>query len=152
MAQTLDALSGILIKAIPTVLIIIFLHFYLKYMLFAPLRKVLKERDQLTAGARKAAEASLSAADRKAQEYEAKLNEARAEVYKQQEETRKQWLDDHAGQVAAVRERMQGKVKDGRSQISAETDSARQNLIANSGVLADQIADRILTRRAQEAA
>jgi len=148
MEQTLEALSGILIKAIPTVLIILFLHFYLKYMLFAPLRRVLKERDQLTAGARKAAEASLGSAERKAQEYEAKLNDARAEVYKQQEETRKQWLADQAGQLAEVRDRVHAKVKEGRTQISADAEAAHQNLMETSGTLADQIADRILAGKA----
>src|SRR5215475_4677341 len=98
MEQTIQALGGILLKAIPTVVILIFLHFYLKFMLFKPLAKVLKERDALTAGARKAAEQSLAAAERKAQEYEAKFRDARAEVYKQQEETRKVWLQDQAAQ------------------------------------------------------
>src|SRR5215472_17663368 len=107
MEQTFEALGGILVKAIPTVAIILFLHFYLKSVLFAPLRKVLKQRDEMTIGARKAAEASLANAERKAREYEEKLAEARTEVYKQQEETRKQWLGDQAAQTAAARTRME---------------------------------------------
>src|SRR5215472_7317392 len=118
MEQTFEALGGILLKAIPTVLILLFLHFYLKSMLFAPLRKVLQQREELTAGARKAAEASLANAERKAQEYEDKLNEARAEVYKQQEETRKQWLQDQATQASAARVRMEAAVKEARAQIA----------------------------------
>jgi F-type H+-transporting ATPase subunit b len=147
MEQTFEALGGILLKAIPTVVILIFLHFYFKTMLFAPLRKVLQQREELTAGARKAAEASLANAERKAQEYEDKLNDARAEVYKQQEETRKQWLQDQATQASAARVRMEAGVKEARAQIAAESDTARQNLLETSEALADQIATRILTRQ-----
>ena len=87
MEQTLQALGGILFKAIPTVIFLLFLHFYFKHAVRA-LAKVLKQREELTAGARKAAEASLAAADRKTAEYEAKLRDARAEVYREQEDTR----------------------------------------------------------------
>jgi F-type H+-transporting ATPase subunit b len=152
MEQTLEALGGILVKAVPTVIILLFLHFYLKSMLFAPLRKVLKQRDQLTSGARKAAEASLANAERKALEYEAKLSEARAEVYRQQEETRKQWLQDQAAHTATARAHMEATVKEARAQITADAETARQNLAQTSEALADQIATRILTRKAGGAA
>ena len=36
MEKTLDALAGILLRAIPTVLIVLLLHWYLKAMLFQP--------------------------------------------------------------------------------------------------------------------
>ena len=55
MEATLHALSGILLRAIPTFLIVVFLHFYLKYMFFKPLGKVLQARYEATEGARLAA-------------------------------------------------------------------------------------------------
>ena len=96
MEQTLQGLVEILIKAIPTALFFIILNIVFRFWIFAPLRKVLKDREELTAGARKAAEDSLAAAERKVQEYEAKLRGAHAEVYREQEETRKRWLADQA--------------------------------------------------------
>jgi F-type H+-transporting ATPase subunit b len=152
MEQTFQALGVILLKAIPTVIILLLLHFYLKIVLFGPLRAALQEREVLTAGARKAAEDSLAAADRKAKEYEAKFREARAEVYKQQEETRKQWLQDQAGHIAAAHTRTRASVEEARTQISAEADSARQNLRQTSESLADQIADRVLVGKVGSAA
>lgn len=152
MAQTLEALGGILIKAIPTVVIILFLHFYLKAMLFGPLQKVLNQREQMTAGARQAAEGSLARAEQKAQEYENKLAEARAEAYKQQEETRKQWLNDQAAQSTAARARVSAGIEQARARIAAETGAARQNLHQTSEQLAEQIAARILKRSAKETA
>ena len=76
MEQTFEALGGILLKAIPTVAIILVLHYYFKFMLFGPLQKVLKQREELTAGARQAAERSRDAAAQKAQEYERLFREA----------------------------------------------------------------------------
>ena len=148
MEQTIQALGGILLKAIPTVIILLLLHFYFKFMLFKPLQKVLSRREELTSGARKIAEASHAAAERKAQEYEAKFREARAEAYKQQEETRKRWLEDQAAQIAEARARSADLAANARHQVAAEAAAARQQLLETSGVLADQIASRVLARRA----
>src|SRR5437016_5243260 len=99
-SEILQALAGILLKAIRTICLLLFLYFYLKAMLFSPLTRVLKQRDQLTAGTRLAADQSLRDAERKVHEYEAKIREARAEIYRDQEMTRAQWLADQAAQLA----------------------------------------------------
>jgi F-type H+-transporting ATPase subunit b len=148
MEQTLQALSGILLKAIPTVFLLIILHFYLKGMLFRPLQKVLKQREELTAGARKAAEQSLAAAERKAQEYEAKFRDARAEVYREQEETRRVWIEDQARQIAAAQARIGEVLTTQRKQVAEETAAAKQVLVETSAALADTIATAVLARRA----
>src|SRR6266481_242317 len=105
MEQMLQSLAGILLKAIPTICLLLFLYFYLKAMLFSPLTRVLKQRDELTEGTRRAADQSLRDAGQKVQEYEAKIREARAEIYREQELTRAQWLADQAAQMTAARER-----------------------------------------------
>jgi F-type H+-transporting ATPase subunit b len=148
MEQTLQALGGILLKAIPTIFLLLLLHFYFKAMLFGPLEKVLRQRDELTEGARKAADQSLAAAERKAQEYEAKLREARAEVYRQQEETRRKWLEDQSAQIAEAHARMAAAVRQAKEQISSEAAAAQQVLLESSSALADQIATAVLARRA----
>jgi F-type H+-transporting ATPase subunit b len=147
MEQTLQALSGILLKAIPTVILLIILHFYLKAMLFRPLQKTLKERDSLTAGARKAAEASLAAAERKAADYEAKFRDARAEVYREQEEIRRVWIEDQAKQVAEGQARVAEKLTAERKQLDQETAAAKASLVDTSADLADKIATTVLARR-----
>jgi len=141
-----------MVKAIPTVLLLILVYYYLKAMLFGPLDKVLKQRDELTEGARKVAADSLAAADRKQAEYELKFAEARAEVYRLQEETRRQWLEDQAGQVAETRQRMEERVHNEKLGIAADAAQARVNLTAPSGDLAEKIAERILARKAGSAA
>jgi F-type H+-transporting ATPase subunit b len=147
MEQTLQALSGILLKAVPTILLLIVLHFYLKAMLFRPLQKMLSQREALTAGARKAAEASLAAAERKAEDYEAKFRDARAEVYREQEETRRVWMEDQAKQIAAGQARTAETLTAARKQMEVETASAKASLVDTSAALADKIATTVLARR-----
>jgi F-type H+-transporting ATPase subunit b len=148
MQETLQALGGILLKAIPTVILLIILHFYLKAVLFGPLDRVMKERRKLTEGARELAEASLAAATRKADEYEAKLREARAAVYKQQEEIRKRWLEEQAQQVAEARVRSESTVKTAREAIAQDVAAARTSLQDTSATVADQIVATVLGKRA----
>ncbi|HXP88948.1 MAG TPA: hypothetical protein VN841_29780 [Bryobacteraceae bacterium] len=147
MEQTLEALGGILLKAIPTACILLLLLFYFKAMLFGPLDKVLKQRQELTEGARKIAEQSLAAAEQKTREYEAKFREARSAVYKDQEETRRQWLADQAGQAAQARADADNTVAKARDGIATEMAAARQNLLASSEQLADQIATALTGRK-----
>jgi F-type H+-transporting ATPase subunit b len=148
MEETLNALGGILLKAIPTVILLIILHFYLKAVLFGPLDRVMKQRRELTEGARKVAEDSLAAATRKADEYEAKLREARAVVYKQQEEIRKRWLEEQAQQVAEARTRSEAAVKVAREAIAQDVAGARESLQESRAAVADQIVATVLGRRA----
>jgi F-type H+-transporting ATPase subunit b len=149
MAQTLEALAGILLKSIPTIFLLLLLHFYLKAMLFGPLERVLKQRDELTKGARKTAADSLAAAERKTLEYETKMREARAEVYREQEELRRKWLADQSAQVDEARERTAQVVRKAKEQIAAEAAAARQSLTETAGALAEEIATAVLARKAE---
>ena len=140
-----------MLKAIPTICLFVLVYFYIKAMLFRPLEKVLRERDALTEGARRTAEASFAAAERKQKEYEDKFAAARGEVYRLQEETRRKWLDDQAQQLADARRQMETSVRTAKDQIAAEAASARETLVATSAQLAEEIATTILARRGQAA-
>jgi F-type H+-transporting ATPase subunit b len=141
-----------MLQAVPTIVLLIIVYFFLKTMLFTPLDRVLRERDSLTAGARKRAEESLEAAENKQKEYERRFAEARAEVYKAQEELRRQWLDDQASRIGAERARMQARVEGEKQRLAAESAAARETLILSSAELAERIADSILNRKAGTAA
>ncbi len=147
MEQTLQALGGILLKAIPTIVLVLILHFYLKRMLFGPLERVLKQRDEATSGARRAAEESFTRAERRAAEYEAAIRDARADVYREQEAARDRLLADQQNQMKDARARMEMLVHDAKIRIQAEAETAKRSLADSSGVLADQISDAVLARR-----
>jgi F-type H+-transporting ATPase subunit b len=148
MEQTLQALTGILLKAIPTIIILVILHNFLKLVLFGPVEKMLKERDALTHGARKAAEQSLANAERKTQEYEAQFRDAKAIVYKEQEETRRTWLADQTAQLASAKTAADAQLALAKKEIVADVAVARATLDQSSQTLADQIATSLLSRRA----
>jgi F-type H+-transporting ATPase subunit b len=147
MESTLHALVGILLRAVPTFILVLCLHFYLKRMFFIPLEEVLRRRRAATEGAREAAEAALNRAAEKAAAYEAALDDARSEVYKEQEETRKGWLTAQATRVEEAKETAHTLIAQAKDGIAAEMVAARRDLSAASSGLASQIAQRVLAGR-----
>ena len=128
MEATLHALSGILLRAIPTFLLVIFLHFYLKYMFFKPLDKVLHARYEATEGARQRAAESLEKAAAKTAEYEAALRAARSEVYQTQEQLHRRLQGEQSAQVHQARAQAEAAVRDAKAQLAAEIAQAKADL------------------------
>ncbi len=148
MEATLHALGGLLVKAVPTFLLVVLLHFYLKRVFFRPLARVLEAREQATAGARKLAEESLALAARKTADYESLLREGRAVIYREQEEARRCWRDQQAEAVRQARESAAAMVSQARETLEAELAAAQRSLEGQSEALAGRIAEAILGRRA----
>jgi F-type H+-transporting ATPase subunit b len=76
MDEVLRSLGGLLLAAIPTFLLVVALHFYLKRVLFGPLARVLQQRYEATEGARRAAQDMLAQVSAKQAEYESALRNA----------------------------------------------------------------------------
>lgn len=148
MDQTLNALGGLLLKALPTFLLLILLHFYLKLVFFRPLEKVLKKRFEMTEGARKSAESSLAAAAARTAEYEAALREARGELHREQEAARRSWRDEQAAAIGEARARAEAMLAEARRQLASDAARARESLKLESEALAARIAASILEGRA----
>lgn len=144
----LRQLGQLLLKAIPTFLLVVFLSWYLKFVFFRPLEKVLRRRYDLTEGARKLAEEMLARADAKAAEYEVALRAARAELYEEQARMHKRLQEEAAAQIAEARRRAEAAIEEAGRQIAREGEAARASLERQSDALADQIVDAILRRSA----
>ena len=147
MEATLHALGQILVQALPTFFLVIFLFIYLRAVFYKPLESVLSQRNEATEGARKKAAEALDRAQSKAAAYEEQNRATRNEIYREQEEVRRKWRDDQAGQIVTARERAEGAVADARARITAEAAEAKSSLAANSQSLANQITQAILQRR-----
>jgi F-type H+-transporting ATPase subunit b len=147
MDAIITALGGLLLKALPTFLLIVVLHFYLKLVFFTPLDKVLRARHQATEGARAGARASLETASQKAAEYEAAIRAARTDIHKEREETRRKWSEEQASALGQSRRNAAELVRGARSQLGDEAAAARQLLETEAGLLADEIAGAILRGR-----
>ena len=148
MEETLRQLGGILLRAVPTFILIVLLHFYLKFIFFKPLQQMLRQRYEATEGARKLAEQSLAKASEKAAEYEAALRAARAEIYKEMEQLRRQLQEDRAAGVQEARVRAEAAVAKAKAALALDVDDLRKKLEAESDELADRIAAKVLRGRA----
>jgi F-type H+-transporting ATPase subunit b len=148
MDAMLHALGGILLRAVPTFLLVILLHFYLKSIFFKPLEKVLHQRYEATEGARKLALASLEQAAAKTAVYEEKLRAAKAEMYQTQERLHQQFQEREAAAVAEARKHADAAVTLAKEQLAADVEGAKASLAADSESLANQIAETILRRNA----
>jgi F-type H+-transporting ATPase subunit b len=148
MDAMLHALGGILLRAVPTFLLVILLHFYLKIVFFKPLEKVLHQRYEATEGARKLAEQSLEQAAAKTASYEAQLRAAKAEMYQAQEQLHKQLQEREAAAVAEARVHAETAIKQAKQQLAADVEAAKTTIASESESLANQIAETILRRNA----
>ena len=148
MESVLAALGGLLLKALPTFLLVLLLHFYLKFVFFKPLEGVLEARYQATEGARRQAQASMERAAAKAAEYEQALRAARAEVYQAQEQLHRSLEERRKQELAEARARAEESVRQAKQALAGEADSARRMLALETAALADRITDNILGRRA----
>jgi len=148
MDATLQALGGILLKAIPTIVLLIIVNLYLKWMFFNPLKEILQKRRDATEGARQAAEAALARASEKAAQIQAALRKAREEIYQEQEAARKRLVNEQAARIEAAREKSRMLIHQAREQMAQEAEAAKRELAGSAGALADQIVRMLLERKA----
>ncbi len=148
MEETLRALGGILLKAIPTFVLVFVLYLYLSWMFFRPLEKVLGKRYEATEGARKLADESLAKAAAKTQEYEAAMQKARADIYRELEQLRRELQQERAAALEEARHTAEAQVDKGKAELAAQVEQLKQALTAESDALANQIVETILRRRA----
>jgi F-type H+-transporting ATPase subunit b len=148
MEQTIQALGGILLKAIPTVCLLLIVHFYLRAMFFRPLQEVLAKRRESVEGARESAEKTLSQASAKANAIEQELRKAREEIYQDQEEARRRWVGEQTAKLDEARRASREMIHQAKQELEAETAAAKRDLAATTDALAEQIARSLLERKA----
>src|SRR5258708_16210434 len=94
MDAILHSLGTLLLNAVPTFFLVLFLHIYLKATFFSPLEEVIRQRNEATVGARQKADEAFARAKEKMAQYEEAIRNPRTEVYKEQEQIRLQLRPD----------------------------------------------------------
>jgi F0F1-type ATP synthase membrane subunit b/b' len=112
------------------------------------MERMLRQRFELTEGARKLAEQALARASARTSEYEAALRAARSEIYQAQEQFYRQLQDSQSAQIAAARESAEAAVHSAKAQLARDVEAAKLSLAQASELLAGEIADSILTGNA----
>jgi len=148
MEATLKALADLLLEAVPTIVFFLFLTFYLKYVFFKPMARILEERRRQTEGIRDLARRASEEADKKTAEFERALQIARAEMNAEHEVLRRQWSEEQAQKIAQARADADQQIQEARRKIAEEVDRVQAQLDSQVEVLSNHILDRVIARRA----
>jgi len=144
METTVQALGGILLKAIPTIVLLLIVLVFLRWAFFGPLEKILAQRREASTGAMKNAEALLAKAEQTAASIEAQLRKAREEIYEEQEAARRKWMDAQTQQLDQARVQSREMVQQARLELARDTEVAKRDLAATAESLAEEITRSLL--------
>lgn len=144
MDQTLNQLGELLLGAVPTVILLGLLYALYTTIVHKPLRRVLEERRSKTEGAVEKSKADIAAADARTSEYEQRLREARAAVFRAQEARRQAALQARSNAVSQARSKAQEQVQMAKTNIESDRVAAEKGLQAQVEGLAREIVRRVL--------
>jgi F-type H+-transporting ATPase subunit b len=144
MDKILGQLIDLLLGAVPTMVILVFLYAFLRIVFFNPLDKLLKERHDATEGREAEAQRSIAAAEAKAREYDRAFETARGEIVKMREGTRQAAVAARAAMVEKARAAAAEKLGAAHNAIDADVMAARTQLGSQSQQLAESITEAIL--------
>lgn len=144
MDQTLQQLGELLLGAVPTVILLAVLYGLYKAIVHKPLQQVLGERRSKTEGAIEKSRADIAAADARTSEYEQRLREARAAVFRAQEARRQASIQARSKAVNNARSEAQAQVQAAKADIEKDRVAAEQALHGQAAALAQEIVRRVL--------
>jgi len=144
MDETLQQLGELLLGAVPTVILLALLYALYTALVHKPLQRVLEERRSKTEGAVEKSRADIAAAEARTAEYEQKLREARAAVFRAQEARRQAALQARANALNEARTRAQAQVLVAKKDIETDRATAAARLEGEVTALAQEIVRRVL--------
>ena len=142
--EPLIALGGILLRAIPTFLLVWFLYLYITRVFYRPLQETLRKRYEASGGLRVIAEGNLALTEQKTAQYESSLRAARAELYQQQEQERQKTLEQRAEILRQARRQAEETVARAKQEIQRDAEEAKGRLAAETEPMARSIIRAIL--------
>ena len=144
MDETLRQVGGLLLGSVPTVILLALLYLLYAVIVHKPLRRVLEERRSKTEGAFEKSRADIAAAEARTSEYEQRLREARATVFRAQEARRKRALDARRAAFDDTRNKARAQVEAAKADIQKDRQAAQEGLQGEAQTLATEIMRRLL--------
>ncbi len=144
MAETLHQLGRLLLGSVPTIILLASLYGLYTVIVHRPLQQVLAKRREATEGAVERSRADIAAAEARTAEYEQRLREARAAVFRAMESQREAALQARMHAVNEARDRAQAQVGAAKKDIDADRAAAERTLQAEAETLAHEIIRRVL--------
>ncbi len=127
---------------------VLLLSVILERLLLRPVTRVMAVREGAIRSARELAEQSRTRAQAAADELDAKVRTARADVYRQMEETRRAALERRAELVADTRREVERSTREATERIHHQAAAARAQLERDANTMATAIVERVLGRKA----
>ena len=144
MDETLRQLGELLRGSVPTVILLALLYALYSAIVHKPLQAVLAERRSKTEGAIEKSRADIAAAEARTAEYEQKLREARAVVFRAQEARRQAVLQARTNALNEARGKAQAQIAAAKKDIENDRAAAEKGLPADATALAQEIVRRVL--------
>lgn len=129
------------------VFFVLLLTLILDRLFFRPLLGIIKQREDAVGSAKALADQAAVEARRATEEFDRQTSNARAEVYRQMDDLRRQALDDRAALVDSTRKEAEASLAKARAELAADVADARARLDKDAETLAADAASQILGRR-----
>ena len=117
-------------------------------LLLRPMTRVMREREGAIRSARELAESSRAKAQAAHDELESKTRAARADVYRQMEEKRRDALERRAQLVGETRSEVERAMADATARVQTQASAARGQIERDADSIATTIVERVLGRKA----
>jgi F-type H+-transporting ATPase subunit b len=139
MNEILNQLGGLVLGAVPTMVLMLLLVVSYGLLVRRPMERVLNQRRARTTGAVEDAQQAIAQAEARTAEYEDKLRKARAEILASREQKLKQWSVERDQALAGARAATVEKVKAAKSEIEQSVAIARLQIDGTSAELSEQV-------------
>lgn len=134
------------ISVLWVILAVLVLAFALDRVLFKPLLRVMREREDAVQSAMTLAHDAAAKAKAATDEFDASVTAARADLYRQMDERRRAAEEYRGELVAKTREETNASLASARAQLNEESARARVQLEKDAEALGREIAQKVLGR------
>lgn len=144
MDQILNELGGLVLGAVPTMILFIFLVMAYGLLVRRPLDRILSERHARTIGAMEQAKGAIAAAEAETGAYEEKLRKAKSALFEARERRMKQWAAEREAALNQVRQSALERVASARQGIEQGAVEARTQIESVSADLSSRVLTAVL--------
>jgi F-type H+-transporting ATPase subunit b len=144
MDAILRQIGELLISSIPTIISLLIVWVGYRFIVHGKLQQVLEQRHALTEGAMERAHQEIATAETRTAEYEQRVREARAQIYKAQQANRQRIMDERNAALAEARKQAGEMVKTARTNLASTVASSKVALREQADALADMVIETVL--------
>lgn len=140
----LNQLGGLILGAVPTIVLFLVLVVLYHLLVQRPLLRTLAARRELTTGAVEKARESIEAAEAETAVYEDKLRAARAEVQGEREARMQKLQAERESALKSARDAAADRVRKAKAEIEASAATARQQIEGATEQLSESVLRAVL--------